>query len=292
MVFKHACFVSYCHDDDMGMTGFMKQLKEALNSSLGVHIKNKKAYIDDKLQPGDVFDKKLAKAICQSICLIVIYTPPYEESEYCLKEFAAMEYIEDKRMELIGEKITRDERLIIPIIFRGEDDLPAKISANIHYCDCSKMALSSFLGDLPSNPDFLDKIEVEVAKVIHSRYKKFEGVDACSICESFDFTDEKIVPWRNYLFNWEKIETDNGKLREYMEEKFDIDWTKPNINKLDDGNNIEIFADGKKFLLVLNNDSMRVQIKTDTGTTDEFIAKFETGELNIYKNFNDPFPRM
>ena len=291
MVFKHACFVSYCNDE--GMTGFMKQLEEALNSSIGIHIGDKKkAFIDKKLQPGDVFDKKLAKAICQSICLIAIYTPPYEESEFCLKEFAAMEAIEDRRMQLIGEKITRDERLIIPIIFRGEDDLPAKISENIHYCDCSKILLSAFLGDLPSNPVFLDKIEEEVVKVIRNRNKKFKGVDVCSFCESFEFSDKKILPWRNYLFNWRKIEIDNEKLREYLGEKFDIDWTKPaEINKLD-GNSIEIFADGKKFLMVLNNDRTRVQIKTDAGTTDEFIAKFEIGELNIYKNFYDPFPRM
>jgi len=67
------------------MKGLMKQLEEGLNSALAFYIKDKKVYTDEKLQPGDEFEKKLAKAICQSICFIAVYTPSYEESDFCLR---------------------------------------------------------------------------------------------------------------------------------------------------------------------------------------------------------------
>lgn len=275
------------------MKGFMKQLEEALNSSFGIYMGGKRVYTDKKLQPGDDFEKKLAKAICRSVCFIVVYTPSYEESDFCLREFAAMENIEDRRMQLIGKKLTCDERLIIPIILRGEKkDLPPKISANIQYCDCSDISLSSFICDIYNHPSFIDKME-EIVKKISKHYKIFDIVDVHSICESFEIPKEGIIPWRDRLFNWEKIENDTENLIKYLKMKFGIDWTKATeIKKSDDGRTIKILFGEKDFLLILNDEKTRVKIETYEGRTDEFIAKTENGNLNIYKKSMDSFPNM
>jgi len=74
-----------------------------------------------------------------------------------------MEKIEDKRMQLIKKKATSDERMIIPVIIRGKDDLPSKIADDIHYCDCTSMTLSDCLCDISKNPSFLNKLE-DIAK--------------------------------------------------------------------------------------------------------------------------------
>lgn len=291
MPFEHACFISYCHDDGIVMRGLMKQVEDGLNSALGLFIKGKKVYTDEKLQPGDDFEKKLAKAICQSVCLIPIYTPSYEESDFCLREFALMEEIEEKRMRVLNKKITHDERMIIPIIIRGKNDLPSKIS-NIHYCDCTSMSLSDFICDISKNEAFLNKLG-DIAEAIHRRYKDLEGIDACEICKSVELPQKKMLSWRSYLFNWTKIENDNKRLIEHLTKKFNIDWIETKIEKVDN-NNIKVFFDSTTyFLLSLSDNKSLVKVTlVNEDKTDEFIAKIDNGEINIYKKLMDPFPKM
>jgi hypothetical protein len=292
MPFEHSCFISYCHDEGIVMERLMKQVEDGLNSALGLYIKGKKVFTDKNLQPGDDFKKKLAKAICQSVCLIPIYTPSYEESDFCLREFAMMEKIEEKRMQLLGKKATTDERMIIPIIIRGKNDLPSKIADNIHFCDCTSISLSDFLCDISNHPVFLDKLD-EIAKVIHRNYKNFEEIDASKICDSLELSKEEILPWRSYLFNWTKIENDNKRLKEHLIKKFNIDWIETKIEKVDDSNTKVFFNDATYFLLSLNDNKSLVKVTLmDEDKTSEFIAKMENGELNIYKKPMDPFPKM
>lgn len=178
------------------MTGFMKQLAEALNSTIEIYLKNKKVYIDEELQPSDDYKKVLAKAICKSICMVVVYTPAYNQSDFCLKEFTAMEVLEKKRisqMQLLGKKI--DNRLIIPIVLRGENMLPPKIK-DIQYIDFSKLSLCDFAKNILKNEKIIDKLET-IAMVIQKHDENFREIaDICGDCDSFMLpTEAEITNW-------------------------------------------------------------------------------------------------
>jgi hypothetical protein len=94
--------------------------------------------------PGYNFDEALFKAICQSICMVVVYSPKYEDHVYCLREYTAMERIEMKRKEILGNKASNEVGMIIPIVLRGlQEGLPDKIRIQRHCVDFSKFSTAS-----------------------------------------------------------------------------------------------------------------------------------------------------
>jgi hypothetical protein len=197
MPFHHPCFISYVHGEHELIKGFLTQLKKALDSYLEPYFE-KGPYIDDEgLSPGNRFNDKLAEAICRSVCMIVVYVPKYDQHTYCLREYRAMEILEEKRLGLLGAQAVRGCGLIIPIILRGrKDDLPEKIRDHIHFCDFSKFSTAS--PDISSNPEYVGKID-DIAYYIFEQYKKFEaaGIDICTDCHTFQMPDEQqIKPWR------------------------------------------------------------------------------------------------
>lgn len=102
MAFRYACFISYCHGQYDLVKGFIDQLKTALKAELDA-LMNEELYIDEeRLLPGYHYNEELAKAICESVCMVVVYMPKYESHEYCMREFEAMELLERKRDQLLG----------------------------------------------------------------------------------------------------------------------------------------------------------------------------------------------
>lgn len=196
MPLKYSCFISYCHGQGELMRTFIEQLKKALKDYLDPYL-DEPVYIDEeRLQPGFHYNEEIARAICQSICMIVVYSPKYERHSYCLREFAAMEIIEKERLQLLGKKADFTRGMIIPIIFRGEiEDLPPKITKGIHYCDFSKFTLASL--DISSNPEFISEIE-KIAKQIYNYFKTLEKMNIDSgDCNAFTLpSEEEIRPWR------------------------------------------------------------------------------------------------
>lgn len=147
----------------------MDQLKEALIASLEPWIR-KDVYMDDRHSPGYSFNEGIAQAICESICMIVVFSPVYAESNYCLREFLAMENIEKKRKEKLGPKFDRTSRMIIPILLRGDPDrLPPKIK-DIHYYDFSQFTL----GSLKLSKKDKEVIE-KIAKRIYYHYENIKS---------------------------------------------------------------------------------------------------------------------
>lgn len=88
-----------------------------------------------------------------------------------------------------------------------------------------------------------------------------------------------------FLFNWENVPgKDDGKLVEYLEQKYGVDWVrKAKIEKID---NIEIImATGKNSLsLKLDNRNTKVTLTINKVKTDEFIVKTEDSKLNVYED--------
>jgi hypothetical protein len=201
MAFKYSCFVSYCHGQHGLVTGFIDQLVSALKAELEAFL-DEEVYIDsERLKPGYKYNEKLAEAICQSVCMLVVYSPRYERHEYCIREYEAMAQIEQKRTALLGASDGRG--FIIPIILRGADDIPDRIKKHVHYNDrFAKFTLAAT--DLIRNPEFIGEIQ-KIAAVIYEHYRDFEHatVDPCSGCSTFVLpapTDLK--PWRDKPAQW------------------------------------------------------------------------------------------
>jgi hypothetical protein len=190
----YACFISYCHGQHELLRSFIEQLKNALKNELEP-LMDEEVFIDEeRLLPGYRFNEELAQAICQSVCMIVVYCPKYERHPYCLREFEGMRLVQAKRRALLGSKSFKTRDMIIPIVFRG--DPPSEIKDNVHYCDFTKFTLADL--DINKNSEYVKQIQ-RVARVIYDHYRSFEdaGVDVCGGCDKFQLPPEdKVVPWR------------------------------------------------------------------------------------------------
>lgn len=193
MPFAYSYFISYCHGQE-ALTTFVEQLQKALDDELSMHF-DYDSYLDtQRLLPGYQHNVTLARAICSSICMIVVYTPNYERHSYCLREYQAMEDIATRRKQLLGESAVNDFTPIIPVILREEP--PAKIKGHIVYCDFSRFSLGTL--DIHRNPEYLPDIR-RIARTIYQNYQIFEasGVDVCHFCPSFTLPSEQAIrPWR------------------------------------------------------------------------------------------------
>ena len=86
-----------------------------------------------------------------------------------------------------------------------------------------------------------------------------------------------------FLFSWDNVPgKDNGKLLEYLEQKYGVDWVRTaKIEKIDN-NEIKVATDKNFLSLKLNNENTKVTLTINKVTTDEFIVKKENSKLNIY----------
>jgi hypothetical protein len=152
---------------------------------------------ETRLNGGDFFNRELSLALCESACMVMIYTPTYFDkvSTYCAREFKAMEYLESKRLELLGLDKNYQHGLIIPIVYRGLDLFPTYISGirNYHKFDSFHICGKSYL----RNNQYQDKIK-DIAKYIFERCNELAAleIDPCEYCGSFE------IPKSEEIFGW------------------------------------------------------------------------------------------
>ncbi len=138
MSLKYSAFISYLYTDKMGR-GVTGNLATTLKQSLEEILKSKipetyNIFLDkDSLSTNSLIDDSIAEAICQSLCMIAIIGPAYGVPRYCLREFAAMEDLEKRRLELLHGRDSETKSLIIPVILRGIGFMPDKIIKRKHF---------------------------------------------------------------------------------------------------------------------------------------------------------------
>src|SRR4051812_48400730 len=109
MPIKYSCFISYPHSDKSELwESIVTQVKEMLENYIGASMREQVYFDKDRLKPGYSLDESLVKAICESVCMIVAYGPLYHTSNYCLQEFMAMEKIEERRAQILGQEYFRE----------------------------------------------------------------------------------------------------------------------------------------------------------------------------------------
>ncbi len=93
-----------------------------------------------------------------------------------------------------------------------------------------------------------------------------------------------------YLFSWDNVPgNDNGRLVEFLNQNFGIEWVKTaKIRKIDGGRTIKVSTEKNFILMSLNDEKTKINLEIDDGRTDKFIAKMENSKLNLYKQAENP----
>ena len=187
MVFEWACFISYPHAGGDMVKNFAEQLARALENEIGAYFADQPVFMDkQRINAGFDYNHELSKAICKSVCMIVVYVPAYQEKTYCLREFLAMEAIADKRRQLLGPDYKGTHRMIIPFLLRGDPkNLPPKIHG-IQYVDFSKFTTATL--DITKLPEFTEVIK-NIVKEIYRLYEEIRDLNI-EDCDSFDVPSE------------------------------------------------------------------------------------------------------
>jgi len=144
---KYACFISYRHFKESFGSNFVQEFVSVLNEFLELYM-NEKAFLDEeRLKTGEFFNQRLAEAICNSACMIIIYTPKHfsKQKPYCTCEYMAMKRLEKKRILKLKDK---GKGLIITVVLRGIDQLPKEIVNNRHVIDFSALIEPKIKGNL------------------------------------------------------------------------------------------------------------------------------------------------
>lgn len=174
------------------MKDFVDELKQALVDEFDTMF-DEEVYIDkERLVGGAHFNEALARALCESFCMIVVYVPKYATHPFCLREYRAMEMLEEKRMDLAGKSKFDDKGMIIPIVLRGVEDLPEDIRKRVHYLDFSKYTTAS--ANIRKNEEYVSQIKSVAAKM-HELYRALGNVEPCKDCDSFALPDD-VKPFR------------------------------------------------------------------------------------------------
>ncbi len=193
MPFQYSCFISYRHTQ----ADIVEDLVDALKTELGRWL-DLEVYLDrERLKGGDFYNEELSQALCESICLIVVYTPTYFSSKntFCAREFKAMEELEHQRFTKVGLVNNTKHGLIIPIVYRGDKKFPEDIKNKRLYHSFEEFQIS---GDATlDNPEYARKIK-EIAEYIDERCDEViaHEDELCNPCSTFELPkEEDILDW-------------------------------------------------------------------------------------------------
>jgi hypothetical protein len=187
MPFRYACFVSYRHGqgDVETVRDTVLRFRQSLAGELAFWL-DLPVYLDEsRLQPGHLYNEALATALCQSVCMVMLFTPTYFDSahRYCAREYHGMLALEQQRLAHLDAE-QRQYGLIIPIILRGERFLPVEIASRRKYRNFEGFLLGD--RDPGKRRDYREAIK-ELAEYITDRHETMRAVgeDVCKDCETF-----------------------------------------------------------------------------------------------------------
>lgn len=203
MPLRHACFISYSHSEPNAEADrIIQAVHTVLASEVSFRIKNVGVYLDARLRPGDFFDQALARALCESACMVMVFWPAYfdDRHTYCSKEYKAMERIEVARLSLLPAG-QREHGLIVPLVVRREQDLPPEVRQR-QYTNLQRLTLG--FRRLEHHPAF--RIEMSrIADYVVDRYRELSRVvpDVCGDCSTMSFPPEiEIRAWLQSALAW------------------------------------------------------------------------------------------
>ncbi len=130
MGYKNDIFISYSHRyqgwvQDTFYELFEHHLSEAVNYDV-------KIFVDyNTIKGGDDWNKRIKNELVHSKCLVSIYAPSYFRSEWCVKEFAIMDY---RQKECGYRTLENPNGIIVPLNIRDGEFFPP-FAKEIQYKD-------------------------------------------------------------------------------------------------------------------------------------------------------------
>jgi len=199
MSLEYFCFISYPHTGGRLVKKVAAALRDALEDIGGLQFKTLTVSFDDGLEPGKRTLQELSRRLCHSVCLIALYIPPYEESDWCLREFEGMRALEEIRRNRPGVRLDGADDLIIPIILDKDPvlGLPRQVQRDDApiYCDFSGglVLLGEKIVEVP-------EVRTKLLQVIHhiARVRRAFAHDPelCADCGAFQIPDT-VPAWRS-----------------------------------------------------------------------------------------------
>jgi hypothetical protein len=203
MPFRFSCFISYRagtrQKDNPYIIRVTDDLRAHLSSELELLLDEEvsEVYLDrTRLQGGDFFTSNLQIALCESICMILLYTPTYFSPihTFCAREYKAMVALEAERLRGLG-RAHAHHGLILPVVLRSKDQLPLEISNSRHFYDFEAYLQGE--GKMKRPVAYFKEIR-NIAEYIAERYWDFSesGQDPCANCLNFRFPEhEEVAAW-------------------------------------------------------------------------------------------------
>ena len=164
MPFAYSCFISYRHGQRELLRRILEDLYEALSGELEFWL-DEEVYLDrNRLKGGDFYNEALARALCQSVCMIMFFTPRYfdRQNTYCAREYKAMEKLEETRLKAADSPLAKHHGLIIPIIIRGSHCLPEEIKKRRQCYNFDDFVLSD--KTMSEHPKYAEKIRWQATR--------------------------------------------------------------------------------------------------------------------------------
>jgi len=192
MPFQYSCFISYRHPMFQKDRSYVQQLVEALKGELALWVSQPVFLDTERLKGGEFYNPALASALCHSVCMIALYSPPYfhEDHIFCSREFRAMEKLEQERLQLLQDAVEKKNGLIIFIALRGHDHLTSKIPQDRMCYDFEPYTLRSGIR-------WTDEAEAKIREIgtyIFGRCQVFENLarqhNLCGDCNNFTLPNE------------------------------------------------------------------------------------------------------
>ena len=192
MPLKYGCFISYRHNDDPLSQRIIDDLYEALKGELkarGVEV-----FLDrTRLKGGDFFNQQLARALCESACMILVFLPGYfdKENTYCAREYRAMVLLEAERIARLPEN--NGIGFIMTVVFRSQEVLPQEIFGKREvYLEFEQFLLSD--SAINKNPKYAPLVK-RIADNIFNKYMLLRtlGDEVCESCDEFCFPDVRDI---------------------------------------------------------------------------------------------------
>jgi hypothetical protein len=196
MPFAYSCFVSYRHMEFEPGRSSIRRVVDALKGQLE-YSAPLPVYLDqERLRGGQFYQEALAKQICESACMVVLYWPTYFSAQhtFCSREFKLMERLEKDRLSLLPER-ERINGLIIVLALADFDRLPTEIRAKRLCYDFEPYMLSR---SLERHPAFLTNMR-DIRRYIAERCNVLDFVpppDPTVDCPQCRLPDtQTILPW-------------------------------------------------------------------------------------------------
>jgi TIR domain len=189
--FKYSCFISYRHGQGHIKQRFMEEFHHALSDELEL-LRSQRVFVDkDRLQGGDFYNEALARSVYESATQIVVYQPDYFDvlHPYCAREYRAMRSLEIERLALLRDSGDGQHGLIIPVVLRGVERIPAELKGLRQHEDFSRFMLMDV--ELNKHPEYAPRIR-RIAEYIDARCNALEAADIAFLAAGeFQFPDEE-----------------------------------------------------------------------------------------------------